>query len=119
MTDIGHITVFQYTTPVLLMDKSSTVNSTLVTYASLGSYLTKAASVILTSHCTMWNGVHINLDTIKKSLEISQSAKLANFFRDNEKNMCMFHDHFFQASQMFCLRAKLVCPIQGKPGLAL
>ena len=43
-------------------------------------------SFIILSHCTMWNGVHINLDTIKKSLKISQSLKFANVFRDNEKH---------------------------------
>ena len=62
----------------------------------------------------MWNGVHINIDTIKNQLKISQSSKLANFFGDN-KNMRMFHDH---ASQKFSFRAKLDFPLQGKPDLA-
>ena len=53
------------------------------------------------AHYTMWNGVHINLDTIRKSLK---SANHPNWliFSGKIKNMRMFHDHFFQTSQKNC-----------------
>ena len=52
-----------------------------------------------TEHCTMWNGVRINLDTIKKSFKISQSSKLANFFSGIIKTCLCFMTIFFKCQK--------------------
>ena len=56
-------------------------------------------------HCTMWNGVHINLDTIKNHLK---SANYPNWliFSGIINNMRMFQE-FFKCHKIFVLEQNL------------